>query len=561
MTEMYDVCIIGSGAGAGPVAYELSKAGYKVIVLEKGEWLKEADFTKDEMACCRRDTYTPLLKDESHVIEEKGKNGWVAESNKESGWSFWNGNIVGGSSNFMSGYFHRSKPVDFKLLSEFGPIEGANIVDWPIDYNEMEPYFDKVEKVVGVSGKVTPHKHLEPRSSVDFPQPPTRENIFGELIDNAGKKLNYTPINMPRAILSQPLSNRSSCVYTGYCGSYGCTTKAKGSSRAALLDPAVESGNCTILPNAMVYKLESNNDGKVEFARYYDSMGHSQKIQAKIFVVACQAVESSRLLLLSKSKMHPNGIGNNSGQLGKNLIFSAGGIGGATFHRDDFGDTVFKKMKEHGTFVNRALQDWYTIEDKTSFERPMKGGTVDFLMSHSNPIRRASRLKRTDGQLTWGKELKDKLSYNFKDTRRLEFEVFCDWLPTDDCYVTLDENETDKWGTPVAKIRINNHPHDLKVGKYLAKKTEALLKELGGKNISSSISGSPPANLMAGGCRFGDNEETSVLDRNCKIHTCPNVYVSDGSFMPTGGSVTFTWTIYANAFRVADKIINQLKKT
>jgi choline dehydrogenase-like flavoprotein len=559
MKSEFDVCIIGSGAGAGPVAYELAQSGFKVLVLEKGPWFKEEDFTKDEIACCRRDTYTPQLKDESHVIEDKKNDKWTATSNKDLNWSFWNGNMVGGSSNLMSGYFHRLKPVDFRLLSTFGKIEGANIVDWPISYADMEPYFAKVEKIVGVSGKVVHHPNQEPRSTEDFPQPPTKEHITSEWIDSAGKKLGYYPFPMPRAILSKSTQKRNQCVYTGYCGSYGCTTKAKGSSRAALLDPAVAGGNCEIRPNSKVFKIASGKDGKASHVLYYDSENKKQKAHASIFVVACQAVESSRLLLLSKGPKHPNGLGNNHNQVGKNLIFSAGGKGGADFYKEELSEEAFKRLNEQGTFVNRALQDWYIINDHPDFSGSIKGGTIDFLLGHSNPIRRAVRLKWENGELLWGKALKDKLENHFHTTRRLEFEVFCDWLPTDNCFVTLDKNETDKWGTPVAKIRIGYHEHDLKVGKYLAQKAEKLLRTMGGRNVYSSISPSPPANLMAGGCRFGIDPRSSVLDPDCRVHDAPNVFVTDGSFMPTGGSVTYTWAIYANAFRVADKIKNQLK--
>jgi choline dehydrogenase-like flavoprotein len=135
--------------------------------------------------------------------------------------------------------------------------------------------------------------------------------------------------------------------------------------------------------------------------------------------------------------------------------------------------------------------------------------------------------------------------------------VFNDWLPNDDCFVTIDDEVKDKWGDAVAKIRIGNHDHDLKVGEYLAVKAEKLLSAMGAKNISSAISGYPATNLMAGGCRFGNDPKTSVLDKNCQAHEVPNLYVTDGSFMPTGGSVPYTYTIYANAFRVADYIKTQ----
>jgi len=140
--------------------------------------------------------------------------------------------------------------------------------------------------------------------------------------------------------------------------------------------------------------------------------------------------------------------------------------------------------------------------------------------------------------------------------RKLSFEVFVDWLPTDNTFVTLSDKVKDKWGDPVAKIRIDNHPHDIKVGEYIAQRAENLLREAGAKEVNSSISGGAPSNLQAGGCRFGNDPKTSVLDKNCKAHEVKNLFVSDGSFMPTGGSVPLTWTIYANSFRVAEQIKN-----
>jgi choline dehydrogenase-like flavoprotein len=143
----------------------------------------------------------------------------------------------------------------------------------------------------------------------------------------------------------------------------------------------------------------------------------------------------------------------------------------------------------------------------------------------------------------------------FKESRHLRFEVFNDWLPNDDCFVTLDPEVKDKWGDPVAKFRIGYHEHDIKVGRFLSRKATDVLEKMGAKNIYYSVSGSPPANLQAGGCRFGNDPETSVLDANCKVHGVDNLYVTDGSFMPTGGSVPYTFTIYANAFRVADMML------
>ncbi|MEN8205503.1 MAG: GMC family oxidoreductase [Pseudomonadota bacterium] len=559
MTPDYDVCVIGSGAGGGPVALTLAEAGYSVVVLEKGPWLQAEDFYKDELACCRRSVYTPELSDEQHVIEDLGSAGdWIGEATSESGWDFWNGNCVGGSSNFMSGFFYRLKPEDFRLLSEFGPIEGANISDWPIEYEDLEPWYTRVETEVGISGRFVDHPLAEPRSTADFPYPPTHEHPVSSRIGDACRELGLHPLPTPRAILTRAKGKRRSCEYSGYCGSYGCSSGAKGGARAALLDRAVATGHCEIRPHSKVYKLASDARGKVVAAEYFDAAGQVQKVAAKIFVLACQAIETSRLLLASSGPKHANGLANRSGQVGKNLLFSAGGSGTGDFDYARMSETEAQAMKTRGPFVNRGLQDWYFINDKSLGGR-IKGGTVDFLLRHPNPISKAMSVKRDDNErLVWGRPLQKRLKSLFTDSQYLRYEIFCDWLPTDNCFVDLDRDVRDKWQTPVARVRIGYHEHDLKVGRYINARTIKVLEKMGAQNIRSNISGSPPQNLVAGGCRFGKDPARSVLDPDCRAHDVDNLYVTDGSFMPTGGSVPYTWTIYANAFRVADRIKENL---
>ncbi len=555
----YDICIIGSGAGGGPVALTLAQAGASVVVLEKGPWYTEKTFFKDEKGDVY---YTPNLRDEQHVVEQRDEDdAWTSQPTSESGWSFWNGNMVGGSSNLMSGFFTRLKPDDFRLRSAFGEIKGANVVDWPISYEDLEPYYAKVESVVGISGRVVPHPFAEPRSTPDFPYPPTQEHFLSKVVDRACEQLGHHSLPLPRAVLSRTdpsQGTRQSCQYSGYCGSYGCASGAKGSARAALLDHAVKTGHCDIRPHAKVQRLISDNQGKVTAAEYVDAKGSTQTIRAKVFVVACQAIETSRLLLLSTGPKHAQGLGNQSGQVGKNLIFSAGGAGRGEFRYAKFPPEQARELKLIGPFVDRHVQDWYFYDDPKT-KRRIKGGTIDFLLRHPDAIARAQSFRRdSEGKLVWGSLLKQRLLQDFTETQSLDFEVFNDWLPTDDCYVTLDGKVKDKWNTPVAKMRLNAHPHDLVVGEYLAKKGEEIMRAMGAENVSSSVSDSPPANLVAGGCRFGKDPKTSVLDPDCRVHTAENVFVTDGSFMPTGGSVPYTWTIYANAFRVADIIKKQM---
>jgi choline dehydrogenase-like flavoprotein len=550
----YDVCIVGSGAGGAPIAYELSNAGFNVLVLEKGKNFTEKDFTKDELAVSRRDLFTPLLKEEQHVINQRFKDGSIERyEGAEYNWNFWNGSMVGGSSNLMSGYFHRMKPDDFKLLSVYGAIEGANIVDWPLCYDELEPYYAKVENRIGVSGVVTKHKFAEPRSVAAFTYSAVEVNAATKWFDKACAELGFHSIQTPRAILPYDALERSGCSYSNFCGSYGCATGAKGSARAALLQKC----SAKIITEAFVYKLDSD-EKRVTRVHYYDKELNSHEVEASIFVVAAQAIETSRLLLNSKNEHFKNGLANNNGEVGKNLIFSGGGSGEGRFRFENLSELEQKELMQAGLFFNRSLQDWYAY---TEDGKEVKGGTIDFLFEHANAVSRASReFYNEQGNIIWGDELKNKIFKNFTRSRVLTFEVFNDWLPTDECFVSVDEKVKDKYGVNVGVINLWGHPHDLKVGERLAKEGVKVLEQMGAEEISYSISASPPPNLVAGGCRFGVNPKTSVLDKNCKAHELENLYVSDASFMPTGGSVPYTWTIYANAFRVADKLLEILRE-
>lgn len=561
----FDVCIVGSGAGAGPIAYELSKAGYKVGVLEKGGWYTEKDFFKDEQLS-RHAIFQSKSKDERHVLEEPNKDGsWSSDTTGQ----FWGGNIVGGASNFMSGYFHRLKPDDFHLVSTFGKIEGANTVDWPISYDDLEPYYTKVEQIVGVSGRVVKHPHLEPRSTKDYPFPPTIEHPISAWFDKACNKLDLHPLPMARGILSTPHNGRRGCEYSGYCGSYGCSSGAKASSRAALLDQAIATKNCEIIPYAKAYQINSNAKGNATSVDYFDLTGDvsaetpvqtpkSINVRAKIIVVACYSIESARLLLSSPGEKHPNGIGNNHQQLGKNLHCCSGGTGHGVFEYDQFSKEQVAGLKVRGPFFNRALQDWYVINDKKAFKNPVKGGTLDFVFDPPSPTADANSLKRENGNLVWGTPLKQSLKSHFTKSKDFKFEVFCDWLTNDNCHVSLDSKEKDKWGSPVAKVKVGYLPHDMKVASYLVKKGEQVMKAMGAQTVWGNAFSAPTSNLIAGGLRFGNDPKTSALDKDCRVHGTDNLFVSDGSFMPNGGSVTPTFTIYANSFRVADKIKAQL---
>jgi choline dehydrogenase-like flavoprotein len=377
------------------------------------------------------------------------------------------------------------------------------------------------------------------------------------MIDKACDQLGITSIPMPRAILSQPAMGRQSCEYSGYCGGLGCSSGAKGSSRAALLDHAVATGRCTILPESHVRRIVTDRHGKISAVEYIDKKGEKKKVDANIYVVACQAIETARLLLNSTGPKFPNGLANRSGLVGQNLMFAGGGSGSGRIDYAKFNAKEVAALRDNGPFINRTIHDYYIIDDP-DFGARSKGGVIDFVHLHPNPIGRAYGRVGKGNRLRWGSELKRDLEDYFRGGRYTKIEAFCDWLPNPDSFVRLDPQVKDQYGMPVARARFGFHVRNLQTGWYLASKAGEVLKAMGAENVISFASGSPPTNLVAGTCRFGDDPKTSVLDPDCRAHDIDNLFVTDGSFMPNAGSAPFTWTIYANAFRVADKIIVQL---
>lgn len=557
MSADFDVCVIGSGAGGGPIAAALAAAGRSVVVLEKGPWLGDKDFSKDDLAS-RRGVYASSRRDEPQVVETLEDEGWRARPTTGTGWDFWNGSLVGGASNLMSGYFHRLKPDDFRLRSAFGDLPGADVADWPIGYDDLEPWYARVERAVGVSGRAAPHPLADRRSTPDFPYPPLAEHPVAGWVDEACRALGLHPFQVPRAILSQDVPGRSACSYTGFCAEYGCATSAKGSSRAALLQGAVATGRCEIRPRCLARRLATDGAGRITHVDYLDGEARPRRVSARAYVLACQAIETARLLLLSAGPKHPQGLGNRSGLVGRNLLFSTAAWAQATLDLDRFDAAAQTALASPVPWVNRAVQDFYAFADPASGRRT-KGGTLEFMLAHPNRIGQAVAAARApEGGLLWGAPLKRSLEHAFRRTRDVVVEVFADWLPNPDCRVTLDPEVKDKWGLPVARVRVGKHPHNQRVADFLVGKGAEVLERLGGVDVFRSSRGAPSTNLVAGTCRFGTDPARSVLDPACRSHEVENLFVSDASFMPTGGSVPFTWTVYANAFRVAEAIRAQL---
>ncbi len=571
----FDVVVVGSGAGGAPVAAVLAEAGHRVLLLEKGGRYEESDFVKDEIAVVRRGAFLPSAADEPMVEETHG----AAQAGSGAPTTlFWNGSLVGGSSVLMSGFMMRMKPVDFRPRTAFGEVPGANVVDWPLDYGEMEPWYAEAERRVVLAGRVVPQpQHLdEPRSSPAYPQPPLTEHPFAARLDATCSTLGLSSMPLPRAVLSRdvldaPGRARKACDYNGYCGSYGCVPGAKGSALAAFVHRAVATGRCEVVSKARVTRLESDAQGAVRAAHWIDRDGAAQRTEASIFVVACQALESARLLLLSRGPRHPNGLGNSSGQVGRNLLFCSFGAGWG-----DFSLRADPALASAEPFVNRIVQDWYWYDPNDESRRAgrddtppatglVKAGTLNFLLPHPNPVLAAVTQalwdERPDNVPLWGAALKERLHWYFRDVVHLRFETFSDWLPHDGCWMRLSADVKDRLGLPVCHVRARNHPRSLAAVHHLVARGASVLQAMGARKVRTPASfGGPSTNLIAGTCRFGDDPRNSVLDRDCRAHDTPNLYVTDASFMPSGGSVPYTMTIYANALRVATRIHEALTK-
>ncbi|MBJ6761095.1 GMC family oxidoreductase [Myxococcaceae bacterium JPH2] len=543
-----DVCIVGSGAGGAPLALELGRAGFKVVVLEKGAHYQPRDFVHDEILNSRRNFFMPLPWEEPHLVRRGPKERYERSN------TAWTANCVGGGTVHMSGYFYRLKPVDFRLRSTLGPIPGSTLADWPISYEDLAPFYDKAEAEMGVSGQAVAHPFLEPRSG-PYPLPPLDTHPISGEIDKVCSALGWHSVPTARGIISRPYKGRSACAYCALCGSYGCEMGAKSGTNASLIPAALATGNVELRPGCMARSIEVDARGRARSVVYLDPDGVAQEQPARIIVSSCTAVESARLLLNSTSNRFPKGLANGSGLVGKNLLFSSFGESRATF-RISKQKAARPWLTDPSPFVNRSLQDFYLMPDARFGFR--KGGTLGFMWTHPNPIFAAVGMAGSGKNGVFGKELKDRMRA-YRDSRILQFEVYAEFLPTPGTAVTVESGVKDKYGIPVAAITLDRHPMDFAATRFLVDRGEEVLMRLDPDDVQRVGIAGETTILQHGTCRFGDDPASSVLDKNCRAHEVPNLYVVDGSFMPTGGSVPSTLTIAANSFRVADHLVRTLK--
>ena len=546
--EEFDVCVIGTGAGGGVMIKELTAAGFRVVALERGPFLQTSQFTDDELGIVARDE---LFSPDQLETSRRDETSLTAVGR------FMNlAHCVGGAMTHWAGWSWRFRPDEFRVLSTEGPVEGASLADWPISYEEMEPYYEKAEWEFGVAGDggANPFGAPRKRGYPNPPHPPRKASLnFGA----GAKKLGYHPFPLPMAINSRSYGGRPRCVYGGACMLFGCPIHAKATSLSVLIPKALATKRLDLRPNTMVFEIALGEDGRARSVGYIDATGSRHEVLARHVVLSGSAIGSPHLLLMSASGAFPQGLANSSGLVGRNL----------TFHLFPFVRYLIDEpaLSVTGVCSHGAVDDLHASDPNRGF---IRGGLLAEEHTAANlPIGYANAAGGFPGlERPWGRGLKD---YLRSFPRAVGLQGLLEDLPMEANRIDLDPEVADKHGLPVLRITHRQHPNDLAMHRWY---TERLLEvadaagavekwvpdyDLTNLSEKHAMKGS---GHFHGTCRMGDDPKTSVVDRWCRTHDVKNLWVVDGSFFPTSGGYNPTLTILANAYRVADHFIAEAKR-
>ncbi len=534
-----DFVIVGAGAAGGVMAKELSTAGFSVVVLEQGPYLHEKDFNHDELGVT---FYAGLTNDTSLRPNSFRKTANEIPKVRQ---AVEYGCMVGGGSVHFTGNYWRFHPIDFKEYSFTGDIPKANMADWPITYDELEPYYTKAEWDIGVSGLAGSNPFDGPRSK-PFPLPPMPVKSSGVLFEQATRKLGLHPYPSPVAILSKPYQGRGACINCGFCESFGCEVRAKSSSLAALFPVAEKTGRCEVRPNSYVRKIETDKQGRVTGAIYFEGRKKEVFQAARAVVVCANGAETPRLLLMSKSNRFPHGLANSSGLVGKNLMFDCG--------LDMHGLFEHPLNEYKGIQVTRVLQDYYDADPKRGF---YGGGSLDARFDFY-PISFALAGLPKDVP-SWGAGFKSAVAEYFNRTMTVLSHTTC--LAVETNSISLDPLTKDAWGLPALAVTFKFHEDDMSNLAWLLEKQREILRTAGATNIwADDLSTLDVSRHLMGTCRMGNNPKTSVVNRFHRAHDVPNLFIVDGSSFVTSGRQQPTATIQALAYRAAENIAEAARK-
>jgi len=528
-----DVCIIGAGASGAAAAKVLTERGLRVVALERGPWRTKETFGGDELANVNRYNLwpDPLLNPRTvrtSAHEEPRVELFCPVPQ-----------MVGGGTVHWQGWLPRFTENDFRPRTVIGDLPGATLADWPISYADLEPYYDKVEWAFGVSGAAGANRFESPRGR-GYPCPPMPMSRYAQKFHQGCTALGYNSFPTPQAALSQPYNGRPPTVVSAFAQQHGDPTGTRSSALNVFVPDAVATGRYDLRPDSYVREITVDERGRAKSAVYADGDGELTEQEADVFILACGAVESARLLLLSRSARFPNGLANGSDLVGRNVTWheysAAVGL---------FDDPVYAWAG--GGYVSASSFQFYEHDDSRGFA---SGGHVACAgVGIPLPI----NWGLPDRPL-WGAEAKRIDREYFNHSMAVAMVVHD--MPQHDNRIDLDEKVTDAWGLPVARITLTPHPNDLAMGRWLIDRNAEILEAAGAHKVYrvyiDRITGN--CSHQHGTTRMGNDPDTSVLDRNCRAHEVDNLFVVDGGPFPTATGANPTLTIMANAWRVADHI-------
>jgi choline dehydrogenase-like flavoprotein len=530
-SDLVDFVIVGSGAAGGILAKELSTAGFTVVVLEQGPRLTEADFDHDEFGVFSQYHNTNSLLTQPQTFRA------TAHEEAKKALPLTYGRLVGGSNAHFTANFWRLHPSDFNEASRLGGVPGTGLMDWPITYEELEPYYTKAEWELGVSGEPGPFD--APRSR-PYPMPPLPVKSSGVLMEHGARALGLHPQPTPMAINSQPYNGRLACQQCGFCYFFMCEYGAKSTSMVAMLPLAEATGRCEIRPNSYVARVDMNAQRRATGVVYFDAQKHLQRQRAKAVILSANGAETARLLLNSESSRFPNGLANSSGLVGKHLMINTYYSVHAQFEQP---------LNEYkGVQNTRMVHDFYDTDPQRGY---YGGGGIDARFG-DYPISFAIDGLPPEAP-TWGEGFARELADKF--TRTMCFAAHGTSLPLESNNITLDPHLKDAWGLPCMRVTYKDHPDDLKSSAFLTARAAEIAQAAGAlKWWTDPIEPQKLAVHLLGTCRMGNDPHTSVVDRYHRTHDVKNLFLCDGSSMVTSSRGQPTETIAALAFRAGEHI-------
>ena len=551
-----DVIIVGMGAAGGVAALPLTNAGLKVIGIEAGGWLSPRDFAPDELRNGARNWPQSVQKAASEAPTVRANSNQKAV---QGGHPMMN--AVGGTTMHYWAQSWRLNPWDFKVVSatrdRYGADRiptGSTVEDWPFGYDELEPYYEKVEFAVGISGQAgnvkgkinTTGNVFEGERQSEYPMRPLRTSPFTELMTNAAQRLDWSPFQGPAAITSELYDGRPPCQYHGFCNKGGCHVQAKSSTAFTTIPKAIDTGNLDVVTYARVTNIVTDNDGKVTGVDYL--RGSEEFFQpAEVVLMASYAYENVRLLQLSKSRSFPNGLSNNNGQVGKHYLSHHQGSPVIALFPEDLHN--WYGLPAQGV----AIDDW-ADDNFDHSDLDFIGGANLWAHTDRKPIG-AAKMSTFGRASNWGSDWKKFIMDNADKTNTAYIQKTT--LPYEGNYLDLDPQVRDPLGFPVTRITASYRENETRIAEFSQNMMEKWYREAGATEIiRTGLGGAMSASTHAyGGTRMGNNSETNVVDRWGFSHEVPNLGVLGASVMGTSGARNPTLTVQALSWRTSEHLV------